>query len=82
MSEKKFKTFVERVNLYREGDNPIFGESVISVTIDDESGGPFFCLKQSQDNYNGELRLDFSEVEPLFELLKKMMKECDYGKSS
>lgn len=78
MSEIKFKTFVERVNLYREGDNPIFGNSVISVTVDDESSGPFFSLRQCNDDLNGELRLDFDEVKPLFELLKKMMKGGDY----
>jgi len=78
MSEKKFKTFVERVNLYKEGDHPIFGESVTRVTIDDQTGGPYFVLKQSQDDFEGELRLDFSEVEPLFKLMKNMMKNCDY----
>ena len=78
MSKAKYKTFVERINLYREGDNPIFGESVITVTINDEAAGPFFVVKQSQDSFEGELRLDFSEVEPLFELMKKMMKDCDY----
>lgn len=78
MSEAKFKTFVERVNLYREGDNPIFGESVITVTIDDEAAGPYFVLKQSTDEFNGELRLDFSEVKPLYKLMKKMMESSEY----
>ena len=78
MSKIKFKTFTERVNLYREGDNPIFGESVISVTIDDQTAGPYFTVKQSMDNFNGELHLDFEEVKPLFELMQKMMKDCNY----
>ena len=78
MSKTKYKTFTERVNLYREGDNPIFGESVISVTIEDESAGPYFTVKQSSDDFRGELRLDFAEVKPLFELMQKMMKDCNY----
>ena len=78
MSKIKFKTFTERVNLYREGDNPIFGESVINVTVDDQEAGPYFTLVQCNDDYRGELRLDFAEVEPLFELMKKMMKDCNY----
>lgn len=78
MSKTKYKAFTERVNLYKDGDNPIFGNSVTTATINDEAGGPYFILSQSRDGWNGELHLDFEEVEPLFELLKKMMKECDY----
>ena len=78
MSGVKFKTFVERVNLYKEGDNPVFGDSVTTVTINDDAGGPYLILAQSRDHSSGELHLDFEEVEPLFELLKKMIKECDY----
>lgn len=65
------KTFVNRVNLYRTGDDPIHGESVISVSIDEEGAGPFLCIHQSL----AELRLDFNEVEPLYELMKKMMND-------
>ena len=78
MSKTKFKTFVERVNLYKEGDNPIFGNSVISVTVDDEAGGPFLCIKQCNDDFRGEMRLDFDEIQPLFDLLIKMKKDCNY----
>jgi hypothetical protein len=78
VSKTKYKTFTERVNLYKDGDNPIFGNSVTTVTINDESGGPYFILAQSRDGWSGELHLDFEEIEPLFEIMKKMMKECDY----
>lgn len=78
MSKTKFKTFVECVNLYREGDNPIFGESVISVTVEDEAAGPYFKVSQSMDSHSGELLLNFEEVEPLFDLMQQMMKDCDY----
>lgn len=78
MSDAKFKTFVERVNLYKDGDNPVFGNSVTTVTINDDGGGPYFILSQSRDEWDGKIYLDFEEIEPLFELLKKMIKECDY----
>jgi hypothetical protein len=78
MSDAKFKTFVERVNLYKDGDNPVFGDSVTTVTINDDAGGPYFILAQSRDSNSGELHLDFEEVKPLFKLLKKMIKECAY----
>ena len=74
----KFKTFVEQINLYKEGDNPIFGNSVISVSIEDEAAGPYFIINQCNDDFRGELRLDFDEVKPLFEVMKKMMKGSDY----
>lgn len=78
MNKTKFKTFVERVNLYKEGDNPIFGNSVISVTVSDEGGGPYLIVEQCNDNHHGKILLDFDEIQPLFDLLIKMKKDCDY----
>lgn len=78
MSKTKYKTFTERVNLYADGDNPVFGNSVTTVSINDESGGPYFILTQARDGWSGELHLDFAEVKPLFDIMQKMIKECDY----
>ena len=66
------KTFVKTYHLYREGDNPCFGESVISVEVEDNAGGPYLKIGQCSDVNIGEIFLDIDEIEPLFDLLVKI----------
>ena len=66
-------------SVYREGENPLFGE-VTHIMIEDEAAGPFIILKQATDEGNMEIRLDFTEVDIIFETIKKLEKRCDYEK--
>lgn len=45
------------LSVYRQGDNPVFGETVTKVILDDEAAGLFFILEQE----DGKLRFDFDE---------------------
>lgn len=62
-----------KYHIFNENDNMIFGESVIEVSIDDEAAGPFIVIQQD----DRQIRLDLDEIPVLFEVINKMLKECD-----
>ena len=45
------------IAVHLSGDDPVFGESVIEVALDDEGGGPFIVLRQAESV--GESKLDY-----------------------
>ena len=51
-----------QVSVYRKGDNPVYSERVIKVTVDDEGGGPFIVLDSNEGMADG-LRIDMDELE-------------------
>ena len=51
-----------KVAIHRRGTNPIFGEGVVHVSVEDETGGPFIVLESDDDN-SGGLRIDMEELE-------------------
>jgi|GEM_PF-2432932 hypothetical protein len=72
--ESVYKTKVVQINVYKEGDNPIFGESVTEVCIATEGGGEFIKLKQSPDNVQlGEVAFnDLDEMMMVIDTVKKL----------
>lgn len=56
------------LSVYRQGDNPVFGETVTRVTLEDEAGGLFFILEQE----DGKLRFDFDEFEEVVKAVKTL----------
>ena len=70
----KIKSTPIVVSVYREGDNPIFGETATHICIDDDAAGPFVVLKQRYDNTElGTVRLDIEELQIIIEQSKKML---------
>ena len=74
----KIKTMPLGYAVYREDDNPLFGESSTHILIDDEAAGPFIVLKQDTDEGTQELRFDFDEMDILFEIVNKLKQQADY----
>jgi hypothetical protein len=62
------KQLITKINLYREGDSPLFGDSVTSLELDDEAGGIFLKIIQEPNEFGpgGILRFDFDEIDELF----------------
>lgn len=57
---------ITSVALHPENDNPLFGEGVTELRLEDEAGGPFLILTQHPDTGDSQsIRLDFDEIEPL-----------------
>jgi len=74
------KALFTKVNMFREGDNPIFGHSVTNISIDDEGAGMFISLKQFPDTGDQELRFDLDEIDDLIkniQYMKELIKQ--YG---
>ena len=69
------KTILE-VSIHQKGVNPIFGEGVTSVRIDDEAGGGFIILEQEDK----EIRLDMSELEEIVVEARKLIMQ--YNKNT
>lgn len=46
-----------------KGENPVFGEGVTRVEVDDEAAGPFIVLSQCSDEYGEQkIRVNLDEL--------------------
>lgn len=63
------------VAIHPEGVNPIFGESSTRVKMGDDGAGSYIIIRQHTEEFgDNEIRLDFDEVESLFEAIKTIEK--------
>jgi len=65
-----------KYSIHRQGDNPIFGEQVITIALEDEAGGPFFVVESNQPSGDG-LRIDDDELELLVKAGRKLKAEFE-----
>ena len=74
----KYNRTVRTVIITPEGDNdsPIFSEKAISVSVEDESGGPFIVLRTNDEvSGRGEIRLDAEELWEAAKVAKELMEQ-------
>ena len=70
----KYATTTLKVAVHREDVNPVFGESVTFVSVDDEAGGPFLVIEQHDDvARTGAVRFDYEEFLAVAEAAKTLM---------
>ena len=70
----KYATTTLKVAVHREDVNPVFGEGVTYVIVDDEAGGPFLVIEQHDDVARpGAVRLDYEEFMAVAEAAKMLM---------
>lgn len=67
-----------KFSIHRQGDNPIFGEQVITIAIEDEAAGPFFVVESNQPGDG--VRIDADELELLVKAGRKLMEEFENSK--
>lgn len=67
-------TITSAMRIYREGDSPIFGESAVSISIDDDGGGWFFVIETSGDE-PGKIRVDLDELRLLLTCAEELAKQ-------
>ena len=71
---KKCVTTILQVAVHREDVNPVFGEGVTYVKVDDEAGGPFVVIEQHDDDVEkGKIRIDYDEFLVVAETAKMLM---------
>ena len=57
-------------------DSPIFSEKAISVSVEDEAGGPFIVLRTNDEvSGRGEVRLDIEELEEAAKVGRELMEQ-------
>ena len=66
---------VTEVSIHAKGQNPIFGEFVTKVRLDDEAAGAFVVVSQSRDDELSELRLNYEEIVEITEAAKWLMEQ-------
>jgi hypothetical protein len=70
----KFATTTLKFAVHREDVNPVFGEGVTFVSVDDEAGGPFLVIEQDDDDVKpGTVRFDYEEFLAVAEAAKTLM---------
>jgi hypothetical protein len=73
MSEEKRIVSVVKVSIHREGESPVYGETVTTVELADEGAGPFLALRQPGRESPGEIRLDLEELPLLLEAARVLI---------
>ena len=69
-----YKTTILQVSVHREESNPIFGEGNTYVSVDDEAGGPFLTIQQTDAVMeDGKVRMDYEEFMAVAEAAKMLM---------
>lgn len=71
-----YETTILKTAVHLSSENPVFGEGVTYVGIDDEAGGAFLVLEQETDDgtYN-KIRIDYEEFLAVVEAAKFMMSQ-------
>jgi hypothetical protein len=65
---------VTAMAVHLDTDNPIYGESVTKIELEDEAGGLFFLISQPSIAENGKLRFDHEELEMVLEAARELIK--------
>lgn len=74
---KGVKTVPIAYSIYKEGDNPVFGNSVTEVKIEDDAAGVYLTISQCNDDHEGSIKLEFDEAAQLCSLIMQLRQEWD-----
>lgn len=66
----KFAQTTTAISVHALGDSPVFGESTVTVSIDDEGAGPFISLFQPS---GGKIDLDYEQLLLVVDAAKMLM---------
>jgi len=71
----KYKSTIIRISIHPENVNPVYGEGVTHVHVQDESGGPFLTLSQVGEEKFECVRIDIEELELIAAEAKKLINQ-------
>lgn len=70
----KYSTYVTEITIARGDDNPVFGETVTKLRLQDACAGLFLEVIQEGNDFNGDtkqcIRLDFEELKNIADAAK------------
>lgn len=77
---RTIKTSVIRKAIYVDGNNPIFGDGAVHVSVEDEGGGAFLVIETVEGDDNdvcGKIRIDLDELEAVLVAAREMIAEIE-----
>jgi hypothetical protein len=78
MTSRKITPIGMAVHLPNE--NPIYGDFLTHVTVEDEAAGPFVVVRQFGDEAKvGEVRLDLAELEAVLRAARRLIRAQPKG---
>lgn len=69
------KRYITQMSLSHDGDSPVFGESAIHITVDDDGAGWFFVLSQTNNDGEARIRVDLEDLRELLDCAEEMAKQ-------
>lgn len=70
----KYKATTIAVAVHPENENPIYGDSVIHVLLEDEAAGAFIVLEQNTDDtVKPRIRVELEELELIVETARRII---------
>ena len=69
----KYKSTIIKISIHPENLNPVYGEGVTHLCIEDEGGGPFLALSQEGEDKLECVRIDLEELEMITAEAKKLI---------
>ena len=76
----KYKSTIIRISIHPENVNPVYGEGVTHVSIQDEGAGPFLELSQEGDEKLKCIQIVIEELELIAAEAKKLIGQFPKGK--
>lgn len=69
----KYKSTIIRISIHPENVNPVYGDGVTHVHIQDKAAGPFLTLSQVREKKFECVRIDMEELEMIAAESKKLL---------
>lgn len=62
-----------KLAVHRVGVNPVYGESAVTVEVDDEGGGPYVILNANNGVDADGMRIDLDELEAVTDAARSLI---------
>lgn len=69
------RQYVTAMAICREGDSPIYGETSMSIRVEDEAAGWFYVIHQERDGAEAEIHVELDDLRALLACAEEMAKQ-------
>ncbi len=69
------RTITTAMQIYRENDDPIYGETCTTIRIEDDAAGWYFVLEANKPHEDGGIALELDELRALLACAEQMAKQ-------
>lgn len=72
---RALRKYVTAMAICREGDSPNYGETALSIRVEDEAAGWFYVIHQERDGAEAEIHVELDELRALLACAEEMAKQ-------